>query len=206
MSGWQSIRAWSVTAGGVVASLALVACTGDAPAAQPDPPEPTDAATSQWPTDDATDEPTDDPTAEPSEPPIAEPELPTAATKPTRQGAEAFVEYYVELMNYAKSNGAVVPLLRASSECLGCQEYAELYNTVYADGGFYTGMSWSLKGVTLVDGRPGYFALLQVRAAAGAYAESGEAKERKFESDSFDVRFHIESANESWRVTEIVPL
>lgn len=190
----QRVKALSVAAGGVVASLALVACTGDAPAPQPDPPEPSESSTSAAPIDD----PTDDPT----EPQVEEPELPDAATEPTRQGAEAFVEYYVEVLNYAKSTGDAAPLRRWSWRCRSCEKYAELYETTYANGGYYQGMNWSVATVTVFNARPGFFALLQMRATRGKHADSKDSEPKSFEAGAFDVRFRIQDER-SWRVTEI---
>ncbi|MGI8615032.1 MAG: hypothetical protein ACR2KL_13990, partial [Nocardioidaceae bacterium] len=48
--------------------------------------------------------PSSRPTSPPTSPPTAEqprqPVIPTAATKPGRLGAQAFVRYYVDLLNY----------------------------------------------------------------------------------------------------------
>ena len=196
----RRVRTLSVAAGGLVASVVLAACTGDAPAAQPDPPEPSEPPTSQAPTDDPTDEPTDEPTL----PPIAEPELPAAATKPTLKGAEAFVEYYVELMNYAKSTGDSSMLLTASRGCDGCNEYAELYTSTYARGGYYKGFDWRPTVRVVYDLRNVFLALTDISADGGVHRDSTSAVTEEFEPDEHQVRFSLRRIAQGWKITDFV--
>lgn len=196
----RRVRTLSVAAGGLVASVVLAACTGDAPAAQPDPPEPSEPPTSQAPTDDPTDEPTDEPTL----PPIAEPELPAAATKPTLKGAEAFVEYYVELMNYAKSTGVSDLMLANAAGCQGCANFAGLYERTVEEGGFFEGAEWSVRVAVALPGRGSTLDVLTtVDIAPGKYQEASSTNVRLLEENSLEFRITVSRDKQGWLVNEL---
>ncbi len=208
VSGWQRIRALSVATGGVVASLAMVGCTGGAPAAQPDPPESTEAPTPQTPTDDTTDEPTreatDEPTDKPTKPPIAEPKLPISATKPTRQGAEAFVEYYVELINYAQSTGVSGPLLSHASSCQGCANFADLFERTFKEGGFFHGAEWSIRVAVALPGNGSKFDVLTTMdIAAGTYKEATGSGVRELDKNSIEFKIALSRDSHGWLIEEL---
>jgi|GEM_PF-6157860 len=69
-----------------------------------------------------------------------EPTLPTEAEAETEAGAEAFVEYYWEVVNYARQTGDV-DLLRSLSvpNCGGCNGGIDAIERVYARGGKISG-------------------------------------------------------------------
>ncbi len=191
-----------------MASLAMVGCTGGAPAAQPDPPESTEAPTPQTPTDDTTDEPTreatDEPTDKPTKPPIAEPKLPISATKPTRQGAEAFVEYYVELLNYARVTGDITPLRSATRNCHGCSLFADLYKRTYQRGGSFRGLDWNFRSLVTYDVRDDYYTLATIKASAGTYFERADVEPEKFLETEYSYRFVSTLTGASWVMTGMV--
>lgn len=83
----------------------------------------------------ATDGPTDEPTEAPSKP-----VLPDAATKPTKAGAEAFIHYYWDVVNYAQATGNVKLLSRiASATCDTCAGVVDGLRKIYRSGGAVRG-------------------------------------------------------------------
>jgi Family of unknown function (DUF6318) len=75
-------------------------------------------------------------TDDPSTP--APPTIPEAATQSGRAGAKAFVEFYIDLENYAKDTGDVAPLRQYSHpECGGCGDYIRFYRDWYDRGGWF---------------------------------------------------------------------
>jgi hypothetical protein len=77
------------------------------------------------------------PSAEPSTPATprgpAEPTLPAKAEGNSPQAAKAFVEHYVELLNFAFLTGDISALRKASSsDCSGCRDYVSFIRDLYA--------------------------------------------------------------------------
>jgi hypothetical protein len=79
---------------------------------------------------------------------LVEPTLPVEAGDGTRAGAEAFVQYYWDVVNYAQATGDV-GLLRslAQPSCTGCEGGAELIAKVYDRGGRITGPGYRVTGM-----------------------------------------------------------
>ncbi len=195
----RRVRTLSVAAGGLVASVVLAACTRGAPATQPDPPEPSEPSASQAPSD----EPTAEPTDEPTQLPVAKPEMPAAATKPTLKGAEAFVEYYVELMNYAKATGVSDHMLANAAGCQGCANFAGLYETTVEEGGFFEGAEWSVRVAVALPGKGSTLDVLTtVDIAPGKYKEASNTIVRVLEENSLEFRITVSRDKQGWLVNE----
>ena len=129
-----SARARAAALGAVVALAVpgLVACSDDPPAASPPPS--TSAGQTESPS------------------PSGPPPLPAAAKGTTPQAAEAFVRYYVDLINYGLETLDSEPLRsRSSSECSLCSAFADALDTLKSRDGFYDGGRWTLKGIRQVD-------------------------------------------------------
>ena len=138
---WRRRALAASTAVGIgwVGSLGVVACSGD-----PEPPAAsvTPAASTPSVPDDGT-EPVQGPSAGPSEP--QEPMLPAAARGDSVRSAKAFVEYYIDLLNYAMVSGDTEAFRAASMRgCGGCADYDGLISKTYDRGGFYRSRGWSL--------------------------------------------------------------
>ena len=199
MSGWQSVRALSVAVAGLVASLMFVACSGDTPAVQPDPTEPTEPTS-----DPTTQTPTDEPTDDPTEPEVPEPELPAAATEPTRKGAEAFVRYYVELINYAQATGVGDLMLANARGCRGCENFADLFERTVQDGGFFDRAEWSVRVAVALPGRGRTLDVLTtIDIAQGRYRESSDSAVETLDKNSIEFRVTVLRNEQAWLVDEI---
>jgi hypothetical protein len=69
-----------------------------------------------------------------------EPTLPASAQENNGAGAEAFVRYFIELLNYAQKTGDTARLQRVSTpRCAACEGYADEINRTYAAGGHVDG-------------------------------------------------------------------
>jgi hypothetical protein len=79
-------------------------------------------------------------TAAASSTPAAPPSRPTAAAGLSLAAGEAFVRYYVDLMNYASQTGDGAPLLAESEAgCEGCKHYADFAAKLNAANGGLSG-------------------------------------------------------------------
>lgn len=93
---------------------------------------------------------------EPTGSPDAAPTLPPEARENTPAGAEAFVRYWVETLNYAGATGDVGPLRDASApECAACEGIADGIERVEQSGGTIDGGAWIVTEVTAIPGIEG---------------------------------------------------
>ncbi|HWJ67560.1 MAG TPA: DUF6318 family protein [Nocardioides sp.] len=108
---------------GLVAVLALSACSDDGPDAG-DP-------MSTWTPSGTIEKPSETPTQKPTEP-----ALPNAATKATEAGARAFIKYYFDLINYAQATGDVGALRSLSGpNCDACAGITKNLRDLYKNDG-----------------------------------------------------------------------
>jgi mono/diheme cytochrome c family protein len=115
----------------VVLAVALAGCNDDP---EPNIPDPTTSAqsTSTSPT-----------TSTPTPTGPTEPAVPEAATHHSDAGAEAFVRYWVELINYGQATGDADTLESVmDSRCAGCHGILSAIRDPYASGGHIEGGTW----------------------------------------------------------------
>jgi hypothetical protein len=69
--------------------------------------------------------------------------MPEEAKANTKAGAEAFVRYYVELINFAQATGDVGPLLDVEDvDCRSCTNVRRGVKDIYGSGGHIEGGAW----------------------------------------------------------------
>ncbi len=112
----------------VVPLFALASCSGDPHKPPPYTPSPTPtASTSPTPTG-----------------PVA-PTLPAAAKKHTRAGAEAYVRYYVDVLNYAQVADDLEAMATVTSrECVECQTVLRSLQENHKTGAKTEGGKWTV--------------------------------------------------------------
>lgn len=177
---------------------ATVACSAEAdPEAAP-----TSSVTTSVPPTTPTTDPTDDPTDDPEGP--VEPALPTAARAPTRAGAEAFVRYYIDLLNYAANTGDTEPLRAAAKGCSGCDDYVRLYEKTYEAGGWFRDPGW--RPFSLISRRETgrVTVLAQVDAPAVIFVKREGAKPQRGHPATYSLRFDVIRTKARWVMTELV--
>jgi len=119
---------------GVVALLftfAVAGCDEDDPSGSPPP--------SSTPSSPGSSSPTEA-TSTPTETGPVEPTLPAEGDDSTKSGAEAFVTYYYEVVNYSTATGDVRRLKSLDEpSCAGCKGGIRLIEKVYGQGGRIVG-------------------------------------------------------------------
>lgn len=75
--------------------------------------------------------------------PTEPPEMPDAAKGTDEDAAIAFAKHYIDVLAYAANTGDTDYLREISDpDCQGCNEYIELYEETYENGGFYRREAW----------------------------------------------------------------
>lgn len=134
----------------------------------------------------------------------AEPTLPPAAVEDSKEGAIAFVEHYIELLNYASDTGDVEALQAASADsCEGCATYVDLYEATYANGGYIRDSGWTVKRSGAERHSGDLVVFIRVSAPDGLYRESSSEPERKGSGGTFDLVMIPEHSNHGWRLKSL---
>ena len=118
----------------VVLTLALSGCSGSADSGAPDP-SPTPSSRTPAPTPPASPTPT-------------APVMPQAAKTHTKAGAQAFVEYFWQVVTYAQATGdtGAIRDLIVPESCDGCVRGATAIDKVYRAGGTVHGGTTTVSG------------------------------------------------------------
>src|SRR5665811_2149188 len=159
-------------------ALALVGCSDPAPI------EPNGPATSATPTQVA-------------------PTLPEAAKDDSEEGAVAFVKHYIELLNYASDTGDVERLREASDpKCGGCNSYVELYESTYANGGYFKAPGWMTTDLEVATSGGAHEIWLDIDAPAGVYRIDAMTPEKPAARDSYKLFLGVKRDSGGWLIAE----
>lgn len=171
----------------------LMACSAEAdPQATPSATTPTTPAPTTPSASEATAEPTG---------PV-EPDLPAAAKAPTRAGVEAFVRYYIKLLNFAGRTGETTELERRASGCTSCDSLASAFRKTYAQGGEYDTRGWQVDSqFTVRDSRGIWVSLLEVRQTPMTWIRRAGAEPERFPSKRLNLRFELRRLRHGWSVS-----
>ncbi|NYI99935.1 hypothetical protein HNR19_000634 [Nocardioides thalensis] len=178
-----------VTAALLSGALALTACEAE-PA---EPAEPSSSAP-------ASSEPTSAaPTTEPTGP--VEPTLPPEAEANTKAGAEAFVQYWWELVNYATATGDTAALRGVfGPACASCDAATSAIENVYANGGRITGRGYRIESSKIVSEPGGAWAITaDLSVGRQAVRGAGELNQVYPAGTKSHVMF-VEFVRERWQV------
>ena len=147
--------------------------------------------------------PTSTPTAEATDDPNApvEPVLPAGAEADSRAGAEAFVRYYIELLNYAGLTGDVAELRQQAADCLSCDSLVDTFRQTYADGGRYETNGWQIESqFTVRDAEADWASLLEVRQSETTWIAEAGAEPKRYEPKQLHMRFLIKRLDRGWAI------
>lgn len=191
----------SIPAACLLAVLTLVGCD-DTP--QGGTLEPTGAGETT--TSARTDSPSEPDTTEPSEPetpPV--PTIPAEAAEDSKQGAEAFVRYYIQLLSHGYSYGEVEDLRAVTLDsCEMCLEYADAYAETAQKGGQIVDgdATWQIGDLIVVNHEPGKGARVGVNVTIGKHTltESADATPIERPESRFIFTFILSRQEESWAV------
>ncbi|MCW2791818.1 MAG: hypothetical protein JWO76_916 [Nocardioides sp.] len=183
----HSLRA-TLALGVVVPLLALGGCSGDDPEPKIAP------TTSTSPSD------TGSPSPTPTGP--VEPTMPAAAKKQTAAGAEAFVRYYLDIVNFSQSSGDLRTLRRiADRECGACSAGLHFLERTFSEGGEIRGGSASLTRATSGLLNTGDY---QVRGDLVSRRQvvdmPGSRRDKVYPGGTITVQFIVSPEDHSWLV------
>lgn len=130
------------------------------------------------------------------------PTLPPKAMGDSVKAAEAFVEHYIDLFNYAMTTGDTKAFRAASRGCEGCDAYAALFEKQYRRGGSNQSEGWSVGNLSFAKGQNGLVALVSVASAKMRYKKSDKAKWIVYSSDKFPLRLFLDK-DRPWRVSQL---
>lgn len=196
MGGARITGALSAT---VLAAAASTSCSADAGSQG----APTFTATITAST--ATPPPTTDATPEPpsATPPVEEPSMPPAARAPGRAGAEAFVRYYIDLVNYSGLTGDIGEMELAASGCVSCKSLAEAFETTYERGGAYRTEGWRIQSQFTLRQPDGEWAsLLKVNQAPMVWVKAAAAEPQRFEAKQLNLRVALKRQEDEWKIAD----
>lgn len=146
---------------GAVCCLALSACSWESVAGPPETtPTPstsisTPSTTSVSPPTTSVPTPSTTPTTTGQEPPGQPPKLPAVAKEKSSAGAKAFVQYYIDAMNYAWISKSTILLDRLAADgCVQCSDIANGIDQIARRHGSTQGARWSSKSAVLIPFQP----------------------------------------------------
>lgn len=139
-----------------------------------------------------------------AKPTITAPTMPAQAKENTDEGAAAFVDHYVQVLNYAAATGDVDELSRLSSpDCQGCQSYIKLYRETYKVGGYIKGGEWKLGELRLRVTDLGTSATTTVATAATRYRENTNSPEQSGAAESNKISFGLTDPASTRKITQL---
>lgn len=165
---------------------ALAACSDDPPSGSPPP------TSSSSPTSSAT----------PSGPPT----MPAAAKGRTPEAAEAFVRYYVDLINYGLETLDSAPLRAfASDGCRLCDGFGDALDRLEQRGGTYEGGKWSIRSLSpSPTSEPGIRVVqASVRIDAEHIVQASPSSEFRNKAHRAGYTFFVDVSGEKPRVSRI---
>jgi hypothetical protein len=103
------------------------------------------------------------------------PPLPDPSKYQTVAGAEAFAEYYWQMVNYAQTSQDLAPLRTlGTATCAGCRREIEGLRQVFGEGGTFKGGAYTATALSVktshVGGHPAYDVILNLAAEPGTVA------------------------------------
>ncbi len=183
-----------IVAASMMAFALLTSCSADA--------DPQTAPTTNSESAPLSTTPTSEPTDEPSTGPV-EPPLPAAAKAPTRAGAEAFVRYYIDLLNYAGATGDTDAFLAAAEGCNSCRGLARNFQRTYQRGGFYKTRGWLVNALfASQQAGTAFTAVAEVRETAITWRETSGSRLRRLPPGTVNLRFSLFRERSRWFIRE----
>jgi hypothetical protein len=133
------------------------------------------------------------------------PALPAAAKADTKQGAQAFVAYYIKLLNYASLTGDGSSLLKYGPQCRVCKSEARFYDKTYRNGGWFKGGIWTPDPRTwfITPSGRGFFVAVNVDTAPGKQRVRRGGEVTRFRADRLRINAQITRDGNRWQVSSL---
>ncbi|UYM05553.1 DUF6318 family protein [Solicola gregarius] len=130
------------------------------------------------------------------------PKPPAAAEKDDAAGAEAYVGYFVDLVNYAAESGDTKPLHDAAVECDYCQQFPAVYDDVYSNGGSFDGDFFRLLDVNATGEGDTTQAVAKLKAdTSTTFKIAKDKKTQHIEPVSYTWTIDLEPTDDGWQIT-----
>lgn len=129
------------------------------------------------------------------------PSMPAKATESDSNGAKAYVDHYIDIINYAADTGDTEQLRAAAKDCEYCQQFPAIYDDMYSNGGSFDGKPYELKGIEVEDGSSTVRAVATVETRrAATFQMAKDAKRQKPESQTLRWRFELRPTDDGWQI------
>lgn len=175
-----------------VAVLALLVALAGCQEESADPPSPKPSPTV-----------TESPTESPSAP--AEPDMPAAAKEPTQAGAEAFVRYYWDLVNYAQATGDTKRLRSVSAAtCVQCDGGIDAIDDVYGRDGRIVGGRYvvdRLEASKLESSVPRFRLTYALANTSQVIDLPGSADDGSLHASTNEIEMFVDYLDDAWSVS-----
>ncbi|MFT4188597.1 MAG: DUF6318 family protein [Aeromicrobium sp.] len=133
-----------------------------------------------------------------------EPVLPEAAKENTEDGALAFLEHYLAVMDYASSTGDITQLTELSHpECTGCKTYVDLFTERRRNGGWVDGGGQSTSDVSVQTINGEVLITANIHHAEGTYQESKSEEPGSFKPSTVQVTHGLFWTDDRWYLTQM---
>ena len=186
---------------GTLAFACLIALTGCSGGSEDEQPV-TAASTADEPSTEPA-QPESEPTQDPPAKSPVEPVLPVQAQGQTVRSAEAFVEYYIDLLNYAMVTGDTKAFRAASRNCDGCDRYADLFERTYARGGSAQTQGWRVIGSFGAPLRDNVRVIADIRAAPLIIKPSGASQKECYAADAYELTLDLKQQLTAWHIVNL---
>ncbi|MCH1868101.1 DUF6318 family protein [Nocardioides sp. CFH 31398] len=184
----------------LAATLLVGGCGGgDEPEAEPTPILPSSSSA----------EPSSSPSSpsSPSESEAAEeaaPEMPEAAREESTAGAEAFIDYWTEVFNFATVTGDTAGFEAVSAEgCRACTNISRSLNRLYGRGGRIESEGWTVKQIGFASEETASMPAVRFDRARERVFRTENAQPEVFTPEDMTYTFELERVASGWRVLEL---
>ena len=140
------------------------------------------------------------------EPTATPPPLPEAATQETPEGAAAFVDHYLAVLNYAAHTGDTEPLESLSEQdCSGCRDYAEHFAERAEAGGSLEGGDFRAGQITVKPYGSDTSLVTELKISSGTVVETEGSPATSFGESTETVTFVATYSEGKWSISQFVP-
>jgi len=132
------------------------------------------------------------------------PAMPAQATEDSPEGAAAFVDYWIQALNYAAATGDTLDLDAASADsCRVCQDYIETFDLTYDRGGYYLNAEWTPGDLTVQDDVVETYVTFVAQTEPGRYRTEGTAPEKLSTGTDTKVSIAVAYDDKGWTTTQL---